>query len=111
MRPILIGLTFAALCSGQAMFRGDAAHSGVYADAGPRQLHGVKWRFATGDRLVSSPVFSDGVLYFGGDDDNVYAVDAASGRQKWKFATRGPVPCTPAVVAGLLYFGSYDGHF
>ena len=111
MRPILIGLTFAALCSGQAMFRGDAAHSGVYADAGPRQLHGVKWRFATGDRLVSSPVFSDGVLYFGGDDDNVYAVDAASGRQKWKFATRGPVPCTPAVVAGLVYFGSYDGHF
>ena len=111
MRPILICLTFAALCSGQAMFRGDAAHSGVYADPGPRQLRGVKWRFATGDRVVSSPVFSDGVLYFGGDDGNVYAVDAASGRQKWKFATRGPVPCTPAVAAGLVYFGSYDGRF
>ena len=111
MRPILIGLTLTALGSGQTMFRGDAAHSGVYAGAGPRQLHGVKWRFPTGNRVVSSPVWSDGVLYFGSDDNNVYAVDAASGRQNWKFATRGPVPCTPAVAAGLVYFGSYDGHF
>ena len=111
MRTLLIGLTFAALCPGQAMFRGDAAHSGVYPGAGPRQFHGVKWRFPTGDRVVSSPVWSDGVLYFGSDDNNVYAVDASTGRQNWKFATRGPVPCTPAVAGGLVYFGSYDGHF
>jgi outer membrane protein assembly factor BamB len=107
----MIGLTFAALCAGQAMFRGDAAHSGSYSGEGPRELHGVKWRFPTGDRVVSSPVWSAGVVYFGSDDNYVYAVDAASGRQNWKFATRGPAPCTPAVAGGLVYFGSYDGHF
>lgn len=101
----------AGLCPAQSMFRGDASHSGVYSGAGPRQLHGVKWKFATGDRIVSSPVAHEGVLYFGSDDGNLYAVDAASGRQRWKYSTAGPVPSTPAVAGGLVYFGSYDGKF
>ena len=115
MRYLLTGLTFAALCAGQAfgqaMFRGDAAHSGVYPGGALRELHGVKWRFPTGDRIVGSPVWSDGVIYFGSDDNSVYAVDAVTGREHWKFATRGPVPCTPAISGGLVYFESYDGHF
>ena len=100
-----------ALCYGQSMFRGDAAHSGIYPGSGPRQLHGVKWKFATGDRIVSSPVLSEGVVYFGSDDNNLYAVEAATGRQNWKFPTNGPVPSTPAVAAGIVYFASYDGKF
>ena len=111
MRALITGLLFAALCSGQAMFRGDAQHSGVYTGPGPRQMHRLKWKFATGDRIVSSPVWSEGTLYFGSDDGNLYAVDAAAGTQKWKFTTAGPVPSTPAVAGGMVYFGSYDGRF
>jgi outer membrane protein assembly factor BamB len=111
MRALRIGLMLAALCPGQSMFRGDAAHSGVYPGSGPRRLHGVKWKFATGDRIVSSPVWYEGVLYFGSDDGNVYAVNAATGRQNWKFSTAGPVPSTPAVAGGLVYVASYDSKF
>lgn len=111
MRSMVMVLIAAALCQGQAMFRGDAAHSGVYPAPGLRQLHGLKWKFATGDRIVASPVWWEGVVYFGSDDNNVYAVDGATGRQNWKFATQGPVPCTPAVAGGLVYFTSYDGRF
>ena len=107
----LAGGMLGLLCHGQSMFRGDAAHSGIYAGSGPRQLHGVKWKFATGDRIVSSPVWYEGVVYFGSDDNNVYAVDAATGRQNWKFTTNGPVPSTPAIAAGIVYFASYDGKF
>jgi len=96
---------------GQATFRSDAGHDGVYRDAGPHQFHRVKWKFPTGDRIVSSPVYADGAIYFGGDDGNVYAVDAADGRQLWKRRTGGPVAATPAVAAALLYVGSYDGKF
>jgi outer membrane protein assembly factor BamB len=92
-------------------FRGDAAHTGEYADPAPRQFHHVKWTFSTGDRVVSSPVLSESVLYFGSDDGNVYAVDAATGRQLWKRATGGPVAATPAVGDGRVYVGSYDGKF
>ena len=105
------GLAGTALCSGQSMFRGDPAHSGVFAGLGPRKLQGVKWKFVTGDRVVSSPVWSEGVIYFGSDDNNMYAVDAETGHQKWKYVTQGPVPCSPAVVGGVVYFASYDGKF
>ena len=92
-----------------AMFRGDAAHSGQYASQAPRQFHRVKWRFSTGDRIFSSPVWHDKSLFFGSNDGNVYAVDARTGRQLWKRATDGPVPSTPAVDDGRVYVGSYDG--
>src|SRR5690242_5301093 len=91
-------LSSATWSSGQAMFRGDAAHTGVYAGRGPREFHRVKWKFVTGSRVVGSPVIYENAIYFGSDDGNVYSIDAASGRQLWKARTRGPVPCTPAVV-------------
>ena len=86
----------------QSMFRGDPTHSGTYTGSAPRQFHRVKWKFPTGDRIISSPVFNDNVIYFGGDDGNVYAVDAATGRQIWKRATNGPAPATPAIADGTV---------
>jgi outer membrane protein assembly factor BamB len=116
MKTTILGFALAAvLASGavdaQSTFRGDAAHAGSYRDDGPRQFHRVKWKFPTGDRIVSSAVFEDGVIYFGGDDGNVYAVDAADGHQRWKRRTGGPVAATPAIAGGTLYVGSYDGKF
>jgi outer membrane protein assembly factor BamB len=103
-------LLTADLADGQSMFRGDAAHSGATTSAAPRQFHRVKWKFATGDRVVSSPVCDQNAIYFGGDDGNVYAVEAGSGRQIWKRSTGGPVPSTPAVLEGTVYVTSYDGN-
>jgi eukaryotic-like serine/threonine-protein kinase len=115
VKKILVASLLAAalpvFAAGEAMFRGDAAHTGVFATGGPRQFHRVKWTFPTGNRIVSSPVMADGVVYFGSDDGNVYAVDASSGRQLWKYVTRGAVASTPAIANGMLYVMSYDGHF
>jgi outer membrane protein assembly factor BamB len=108
---LLASLFATAAINAQSMFRGDAMHSGQYSGPAPRQFHRVKWKFPTGDRVISSPVFKDNVIYFGGDDGNVYAVDAASGRQIWKRTTNGPVSATPAIANGSVYVGSYDGKF
>lgn len=107
----LIGLFSPEWAEAQAMFRGDAAHSGTYAGQAPRQFQRVKWKFPTGDRVVSSPVYQEKVIYFGGDDGNIYAVEAETGRQLWKRTTGGPAPSTPAVANGIVYAGSYDGKF
>ena len=111
MKAFLALLASAAslLASGEPMFRGGPAHAGVYESAAPRQAPRVKWAFPTGNRIVSSPVVRDGVVYFGSDDGHVYAVDAASGRQVWKRATQGPVASTPAIAGDTLYVNSYDG--
>ena len=59
MRAAILGLAMTCACAAgaanaQSMFRGDAAHSGVYQSDAPRQFHRVKWKFPTGDRIVSS---------------------------------------------------------
>ena len=107
----LIALSVAGLAQAQSMFRGDAAHTGTYSGQAPRQFHRVKWKFPTGDRVIASPVCQDKTLYFGGDDGNIYAVEAETGRQLWKRATGGPAPSTPAIANGMVYAGSYDGKF
>jgi outer membrane protein assembly factor BamB len=98
-----------ATAQAQTTFRGDVAHAGVYRGDGPRALHRVRWTFPTGGRIVSSPVYAEGLIYFGSDDGNVYAVNALDGRQLWKHRTGGPVASTPALAAGSLYVVSYDG--
>ena len=49
-----------------------------------------KWAFKT-EGPVCSPAFSDGVVYVGSDDKNLYAVDANTGREIWAFKTGGRV--------------------
>jgi outer membrane protein assembly factor BamB len=93
------------------MFRSDLAHSGIYAAAGVPDLQGVKWKFHTHGEVVSSPAIVAGVVYFGSNDGNLYAVDQQTGALKWTFTTRSRVPSSPAVADGLVYFGSYDGNF
>ena len=95
----------------QNMFRANPARTGVYATDGPQQFKGVKWAFKTDGWVLSSPALAGGLVYFGSDDQNLYALDAATGAEKWKFSTAGPVRSSPAVVAGTVYFGSYDGAF
>src|SRR5215469_8196432 len=91
------------------MFRGGPNHSGIYTGTEPRQFHRVKWKFPTGNRIVSSPVIQGKTIYFGSDDGNIYAVDAETGRQVWKRGTKGEVASTPAIANATLFALSYDG--
>ena len=63
------------------------------------------------DVYLSSPAVSNGAVYFGSGDGNVYALDAASGVLKWKFKTGDVVHASPAIVDGKLYIGSWDSYF
>lgn len=106
----ILALSCSAAAAPPAMFRGDAAHSGVSAAKGLPALHGVKWRFRCSGS-VSSPALSEGLLYIGCDDGNLYALEAATGTAKWAFKTGGRVASSPAVADGLVYVMSYDGKF
>ena len=55
------------------------------------------------------PVVVNGVVYFGSDDHNVYAVNAITGAQVWSFATGSSVEDSPMVANGVAYVGSGDG--
>src|SRR6266702_1507040 len=68
-----------------------------------------KWVSQTKDQIDSSPAVVGGVVYVGSADDNVYALDAASGTKKWAYHTGNNVD-SPAVVGGVVYVGSADGN-
>jgi eukaryotic-like serine/threonine-protein kinase len=91
------------------MFRGSLDHTGVY-DAPPiRKLEGVKWKFNAEAPITTSPALADGVLYFGSQNGNLYAVESESGAALWSFHTEKPINSSPAVSNGVVYFEGNDG--
>jgi outer membrane protein assembly factor BamB len=108
--PVVMLVLLAATPSfAQGMFRGNTAHTGVYASAGPKQLGGVKWAFKAGGPIVTSPAIADGVVYFGAMDGHLHALVQDTGVEKWKFKSRMPIASSPAVSGGLVYFVSSAG--
>ena len=68
----------------------------------------ILWQFTVPGWAMNSPTVSDGVVYVGADDANVYALDAANGALLWSFET-GDVVRSPATVSnGVVYIGSND---
>ena len=54
--PAGIFLVSSAVAWGQAAsFRGNAAHSGVYASPTAPMLERIQWKFKTGGKVISSP--------------------------------------------------------
>jgi len=94
-----------------AVFRGDAAHTGIYNAPGTATFHKVKWQFHAKAQIVSSPVVAGNMVYFGSNDHRLYAVDLETGEKKWEFKTDGRVASSPAVSNGVVYFLSYDSNF
>ncbi len=107
---LLFGIGAPACAADVAMFRGDAAHTGVYHTAAIAHFNKVKWKFKTGGYVLSSPAVADGGVYFGSTDGNIYALDAGSGKLRWKHQTDSRVTSSPAVADGIVYASSFDGY-
>ncbi len=66
---------------------------------------------ASGKQFWSSPTVADGVVYIGGMDKTLYALDAERGAIKWTFKAGGAIASAPLVVGDALYVGDFDGKF
>ncbi len=108
--------------SSPVLFKVDEARTGYLAE-GPQPPLTLLWKFQTregGGQIESYPTVDDGlsaasvaagVVYVGGHDGWVYAIDARSGRKIWDFKTGGHVMSTPVLHDGRIYVGSMDGFF
>jgi outer membrane protein assembly factor BamB/tRNA A-37 threonylcarbamoyl transferase component Bud32 len=67
------------------------------------------WSFKAEDEIRSSPCVSNGMVFAGCYDTNLYAVDAKRGEFRWKYATEGGISSSPAVWQDMVMFGSEDG--
>ncbi len=66
------------------------------------------WRFAFEDEVRSSPAISNGTVYVGAYDHNLYALDAETGDFLWKYPTDGGIASSPCVYEGVVFIGSAD---
>jgi len=103
-------LSMSAVAGDDVMFRGNPQHTGVYDSVGPHHFNKIKWKFHTDGSVVSSPAVSNGLVYVGSNDHNLYALDRETGTLRWKFKTESRVTSSPAVAGGLVYVESYDGN-
>jgi eukaryotic-like serine/threonine-protein kinase len=113
--PLMATVALMLLATGcdWAQFRFGAEHSGytptetMISAANVGQLT-QKWTFRSGGPVESSPAVVGGVVYFGSEDDKVYALNATTGALVWSVPTGGAVLESPAVVNGVVYVGSAD---
>jgi eukaryotic-like serine/threonine-protein kinase len=98
------GIVYVASGGGYAPGRIRALDAGTGAEI---------WRYDGGDyNRLSGPAAADGVVYFGSDDHNLYALDAKTGRPVWTFETGGALgwSSSPVVSEGVVYVGSHDSY-
>lgn len=86
---------------------GDLQHSG-YSEGSYVPLELI-WKYKVGDSDISAPIVDRGTLFVGSDDNNLYALDAVTGKLKWQYPALGKV-YTPAAKDGLVFAASFDNN-
>ncbi len=90
-------------------FRGSPRLTGVSAGAPPDTLK-VLWTYEAGDVIESSAAIADGIVYVGGGNGDLVALDLATGTLRWKYATGNLIgESSPAVADGIVYIGDLGG--
>ena len=67
----------------------------------------LEWNYPFGAGVSVSPTVVDGRVFFGSEDNVVYAL-STSGTLLWNYTTGGKVKSSPSVFDGVVYIGSDD---
>src|SRR5687767_1476742 len=114
---VLIGLTLpvagqtqrAAPAAEWRQFRGTPQLAGASSTTLPATLK-LLWTYDAGDVIDSSAAIVNGVVYVGGGNGDLLALDLASGKLKWKYTTGNLIgESSPAVSDTAVYIGDLGG--
>jgi outer membrane protein assembly factor BamB len=90
-------------------FRGSPRLTGLSSSTVPATLK-VLWTYELGDIIESSAAIADGVVYVGGGNGDLVALDFDSGKLKWKYSTGNLIgESSPAVGAEAVFVGDLGG--
>jgi outer membrane protein assembly factor BamB len=91
------------------LFRGNSLQTGVASSYLPEELD-IRWKFKTKNAIEGAAAIVGDTVFIGSQDENLYALDLASGTEKWKYHA-GPFKAAPSVRDGSVYVGDLDGMF
>lgn len=102
MRKLFIIILFVSAIAGAF------AQSSKIADFNSKPS--LLWKFHINTQILGSPAVSENLVYFGGVDSTLYALDLSSGKISWKFRTKGAIRSTVLVSGNNLYVNGGDGN-
>lgn len=102
------GQIFSIRAADWPTFRGNPERTGYYADPAGYPSGPPSWTTKLGCEIVSSPCVKDNILYVGGRDSCIYALDCGTGGVRWKRKTGGWVDAGPMIDGDRLIVGSRD---
>jgi len=111
--PILLSLICLVSSNAQSgdadwpLFRGKADLTGRYDSELPATPQ-LLWSVSTGVRTKSSPVISDGTLFFGNDKGTLTAV-TSDGKIKWQHEAGSLIEAAPLVFGNKVIVGLNNG--
>ena len=65
------------------------------------------WEFDLGDKIWTSPVFKDGVIYISNYDKKLFAISSV-GTQIWSTDLPASIASSPAISADNIFVGAFD---
>ncbi len=68
-----------------------------------------EWSFHASEAFYASPVVSETIVFIGGCDSVLHAVDMRSGVELWRYRTGGEIRSSVCIGADLLYLNGGDG--
>jgi eukaryotic-like serine/threonine-protein kinase len=89
------------------VFRGKSDLAGRFESDPPASLQ-LLWSVSTGARTKSSPVISDGNIYFGNEKGELVAI-TPEGKIKWKYSTGSPIEAAPLIYGSKVIVGTSEG--
>jgi len=106
---LLVSTVMSALGASEwPIYRGNNSLTGVSDDVLPEKPV-LLWSFKTEGQVKSSAVIGQNKVFIGSDDENIYALDFATGKKSWAVKTGGGVSSPPLLVGNTLVAGSEDG--
>jgi eukaryotic-like serine/threonine-protein kinase len=90
-------------------FRGNQERTGLSNEHVGVPVAGPLWKDSLGCGFVSSPSVTSNILYIGGRDSVLYAMDANSGRMVWRKRVQGGLDSSPLLFKDVLAVGCRDG--
>jgi outer membrane protein assembly factor BamB len=88
--------------------------NGFAKDANPnpdfKQLPTIAWKFSIDTSFFASPIVEDGIVYVGGLDSTLYALDLKNGKKVWEFKTRGEIRSDVCPDGENLFLNGGDGY-
>ena len=70
----------------------------------------IQWTFKTQLPIYASPIVYDNVVYIGGLDSLLHALDVITGKEVWRFHTKGEMRSNVCINKDKIYLNGGDGN-